>query len=80
MEGGLPGLAVTTEFIEFQEQWTGSYIFEKAWQSFRARKSRELERRTAPHVYEKPGWYTVAVKVVDIFGNDTISLTPVVVG
>lgn len=80
VEGELPGLAVTTEFIEFQDQWTGSYIFENEWQSFRTRKSRDLELRSAPHEYEKPGRYTVAVKVVDIFGNDTMSLTPVVVG
>ena len=80
VEGELPGLAVTTEFIEFQEQWTGSYIFENEWQSFRTRKSRELELTSAPHEYPAPGRYTVAVKVVDIFGNDTMSLTPVVVG
>ena len=80
VEGELPGLAVTTEFIEFQEQWTGSYIFENEWQSFRTRKSRELELASAPHAYVAPGRYTVAVKVVDIFGNDTMSLTPVVVG
>ncbi|ODT03013.1 MAG: DNA methylase [Gemmatimonadetes bacterium SCN 70-22] len=80
VEGELPGLAVTTEFIEFQEQWTGSYIFENEWQSFRTRKSRELELTSAPHEYRAPGRYTVAVKVVDIFGNDTMSLTPVVVG
>lgn len=80
VEGELPGLAVTTEFIEFQEQWTGSYIFENEWQSFRTRKSRELELTSAAHEYPAPGRYTVAVKVVDIFGNDTMSLTPVVVG
>ncbi len=80
VEGELPGRAVTTEFIEFQEQWTGSYIFENEWQSFRTRKSRELELNSAPHGYPAPGRYTVAVKVVDLFGNDTMSLTPVVVG
>ena len=34
----------------------------------------------ALHKYEKPGRYTVAVKVVDIFGNDTMTLVPVNVG
>jgi|CXWL01.1.fsa_nt_gi predicted XRE-type DNA-binding protein len=31
-------------------------------------------------VYDKPGRYTVAVKVIDIFGNDTMTLVPVNVG
>ena len=28
----------------------------------------------------EPGRYTVAVKVIDIFGNDTMTLVPVTVG
>jgi len=66
--------------LEFEDRWTGGYIFENEWQSFRTRKNRELELTTAPHKYEKPGRYTVAVKVVDIFGNDTMTLVPVNVG
>ena len=80
VEDGLPGLADTNEFIEFEERWTGSYIFENEWQSFRTRKDRTLDLTTASHVYEKPGRYIVAAKVIDIFGNDTMSLTPVTVG
>lgn len=30
-----------------------------------------------PHIYAKSGRYTVAVKVIDIFGNDTMTLLPV---
>jgi site-specific DNA-methyltransferase (adenine-specific)/adenine-specific DNA-methyltransferase len=66
--------------IEFEEHWTGGYIFENEWQSFRTRKQRELELITAEHTYERPGRYTVAVKVIDIFGNDTMTLVPVAVG
>jgi adenine-specific DNA-methyltransferase len=80
VEGALPGLADTNEFIEFEERWTGSYIFENEWQSFRTRKTRELEFTSALHVYKKPGRYIVGVKVIDIFGNDTMSLTPITVG
>jgi hypothetical protein len=29
---------------------------------------------------ERPGRYTIAVKVTDIFGNDTMTLVPVSVG
>ncbi|MGH8528219.1 MAG: DNA methyltransferase [Nevskiales bacterium] len=66
--------------LEFEERWTGSYIFENEWQSFRTRQNRELELITAEHSYERPGRYTVAVKVIDIFGNDTMTLVAVNVG
>lgn len=65
---------------EFEERWTGGYIFENEWQSFRTRQSRDLELKSAPHTYERAGRYTVAVKVIDIFGNDTMTLVPVNVG
>jgi hypothetical protein len=65
---------------EFEERWTGGYIFENEWQSFRTRQNRELELTTAAHTYARAGRYTVAVKVIDIFGNDTMSLVPVNVG
>jgi site-specific DNA-methyltransferase (adenine-specific)/adenine-specific DNA-methyltransferase len=64
----------------FEERWTGGYIFENEWQSFRTRQNRELELTTAPHTYDRAGRYTVAVKVIDIFGNDTMTLMAVNVG
>ena len=64
----------------FEERWTGGYIFENEWQSFRTRQNREIELLSALHTYEKPGRYTVAVKVIDIFGNDTMTLVTVIVG
>lgn len=65
---------------EFEERWTGAYIFENEWQSFRTRQNRDLDLSTAVHTYDRPGRYTVAVKVIDIFGNDTMTLIPVSVG
>lgn len=65
---------------EFEDRWTGGYIFENEWQSFRTRQNRDLELTTAMHTYDRPGRYTVAVKVIDIFGNDTMTLVPVNVG
>jgi hypothetical protein len=65
---------------EFEERWTGGYIFENEWQSFRTRQKRELELVTALHTYDRSGRYTIAVKVIDIFGNDTMTLVPVNVG
>lgn len=65
---------------EFEERWTGGYIFENEWQSFRTRQSRDLELTTAQHTYDRAGRYMVAIKVIDIFGNDTMTLVPVNVG
>ena len=65
---------------EFEERWTGGFIFENEWQTFRTRQSRDLELATALHTYDRPGRYTVAVKVIDIFGNDTMTLVAVNVG
>lgn len=66
--------------IEFEDRWTGAYIFENEWQSFRTRQNRELDLTTAQHTYTAPGRYTIAVKVIDIFGNDTMTLVRLSVG
>ena len=80
VEGELPGVVnAGEELIDFEERWTGAYIFENEWQSFRTRRDRDLELLSATHTYTKPGRYTIAVKVIDIFGNDTMSLMPVTV-
>ena len=63
----------------YEEKWTGDFIFENEWQSFRTKKDRSLELKTPFH--ECPsGRYKVAVKVVDIFGNDTMKIIEVNVG
>lgn len=57
---------------DWEEQWTGDYIFENEWQSFRTKKNRSLELTSS--AYEcTPGRRKIAVKVVDIFGNDTVT-------
>lgn len=53
-----------------KEVWTGDYIFDNEWQSFRTKKDRNLELVSVAKPVD-PGEYKVAVKVVDIFGNDT---------
>jgi hypothetical protein len=60
-----------------REVWTGNYIFENEWQSYRTRKSRTLELNSAEHDYPKHGRYKIAVKVIDIFGNDTTKVVEV---
>ena len=85
VQGDLSGLSPAQRGLElqpldFEERWTGAYIFENEWQSFRTRQSRNLELTTASHTYPKAGRYIIAVKVIDIFGNDTMTLVPVNVG
>ncbi len=62
---------------EEREVWTGNYIFENEWQSYRTRKNRTLELTSAKHEYDKKGRYKIAVKVIDIFGNDTTKVVEV---
>ncbi|MCZ8194725.1 DNA methyltransferase [Brevundimonas sp.] len=57
--------------VKHVPQWTGGYIFENEWQSFRTKRDRKLELTSASHTYERNGRHVVAVKVIDIFGNDT---------
>ncbi len=64
---------------EWTEVWTGDYIFENEWQSFRTKKDRSLEMISVFHECE-PGRRKLAVKVVDIFGNDTMTIVEVTVG
>jgi DNA modification methylase len=64
---------------EIEEKWTGDYVFENEWQSFRTKKDRSLELKTPFHDCE-PRRYKVAVKVVDIFGNDTMKIIDIQVG
>ena len=64
---------------EWEEIWTGEYIFENEWQSFRTKKDRSLELKS---VFQEctPGRRKLAVKVVDIFGTDTMTIVEVTVG
>ncbi|MCF8083002.1 MAG: site-specific DNA-methyltransferase [Deltaproteobacteria bacterium] len=64
---------------EWEERWTGDYIFENEWQSFRTKKNRALELKSVFHECA-PGRRKIAVKVVDIFGNDTMTIVNVSVG
>ena len=85
VQGHLPGQEPAQRELhipatEFEDRWTGAYIFENEWQSFRTRQNRELELTTAAHTYAAAGRYTIAVKVIDIFGNDTMTLVRLSVG
>ena len=61
---------------EVEEVWSGDYVFENDWQSFRTRKDRSLELKSV-FMECVPGRRKIAVKVVDIFGNDTMKIIEV---
>ena len=66
-----------TNVGKIEEEWTGNYIFENEWQSFR---NKENEKKLELKSSEKEilsGKTKVAVKVVDIFGNDTMKVIEV---
>jgi adenine-specific DNA-methyltransferase len=65
--------------VVHRPQWTGNYIFENEWQAFRTKRDRTLELISAPHEYKDKGRYKIAVKVIDIFGNDTTRVVEVTV-
>jgi len=70
---------VNEETGETEEVWTGDYVFENEWQSFRTKKDRSLEFKS---IFREclPGRRKIAVKVVDIFGNDTMKIVEVTIG
>ncbi len=71
-------IRIKNEAGDFEEVWTGSYVFENEWQSFRTKKDRGLEMTSTPREMEK-GKRKIAIKVVDIFGNDTMKVIDVTV-
>jgi DNA modification methylase len=60
------------------EAWSGEYVFENEWQSFRTKQDRTIEL-TSSYMECLAGRRKVAVKVVDIFGNDTMKIVEVTV-
>ena len=62
---------------EVEEKWSGNYIFENEWQSYRTKKNLTLEFTSVAHQYKKAGKYKVMVKVVDIMGIDTSKIIEV---
>ena len=80
-QAAIPGMEKPEqiELPEYEEVWTGDYIFENEWQSFRTKKDRSLELTSVYHECQT-GRRKIAVKVVDIFGNDTMTIVEVAVG
>jgi DNA modification methylase len=58
---------------------TGRYIFDNQWQSFKT-NSENIELVSSKYLYPKVGKYKIAIKVIDVFGNDTTKVFDVTVG
>ena len=69
-------IRIKNEKGQIKEQWTGDYVFENEWQSFRTKKERSLELKSIPYECDNRR-RKIAVKVVDIFGNDTMKVIEV---
>jgi len=54
-----------------KDKWTGDFIFENEWQSFRTKES-DIDFETPLRKIIKGK--KIAVKVIDIFGNDTMKI------
>lgn len=50
------------KLVGWEEQWTGDYVLENEWQSFRTKKDRSLELVSVAHACP-PGRHKIAVKV-----------------
>ena len=70
-------IKLTNAGSDVEECWTGNYLFENEWQSFRTKRTPALEFKSVEHEYAKPGRYKIMVKVVDILGVDTSRLVEV---
>ncbi|MBI2257359.1 MAG: site-specific DNA-methyltransferase [Flavobacteriia bacterium] len=70
-------IKIKNEDGTIEEKWTGNYLFENEWQSFRTKKTPTLEFTSIAHEYKKTGKYKVMVKVVDILGIDTSKIIEV---
>lgn len=63
---------------KFEAKETGDFVFENEWQSFRTKKENSIELKSVAHECGK-GRRKIAVKVVDIFGNDTMKVIEVTI-
>lgn len=61
---------------DYIDYWSVDWDFQndtfmQGWVDYRTRKDRTLRLESDMHTYAAPGKYSVLIKVIDIFGNDT---------
>ncbi len=64
------------------DYWSVDYdfsdgVFHNQWQAYRTRENPALATQSDWHEYPDPGRYSIIVKIIDIFGNDTTKLAEV---
>jgi len=64
------------KWSDYVDYWAVDWSFQndtfmQGWVAYRTRKERTLALKTDSFTYDKPGRYTLMVKAIDIFGNDT---------
>ena len=55
-------------------------VFHNEWQAYRTREDPTLATQSDWHEYPKAGSYAIVVKIIDIFGNDTMTIVEVTIG
>ncbi len=68
-------LKAITHWSQWIDYWAVDWnyqsdTFHNEWQTFRTRKGNDFVLESS-HTYQKPGKYTIVIKVIDILGNDT---------
>ena len=69
-----------TKWSDYIDYWAVDWNFQndtfmQGWVTYRTREDRKLSLLSDTHSYTKKGKYQVLIKVIDIFGNDTSTLT-----
>ncbi len=64
-------------FSDWIDYWAIDYYkkeksFTNMWISYRTPKKRKLKLKSNPFLYEKPGFYNLTIKIIDIFGTQII--------
>lgn len=76
---------ITNKWTDWIDYWSIDFdynkeyddtIFENEWQSFRTKQNRNLKLQSPPYKIKR-GKTKIAIKIVDIFGNDTMKIIEV---
>ncbi len=71
-----------TSWSDLIDYWSVDFdftdeVFHNQWQAYRTRENPSLATQSDWREYPKPGNYSIVVKIIDIFGNDTTKLAEV---
>jgi adenine-specific DNA-methyltransferase len=69
-------------WVDLIDYWSVDFdysdeVFHNQWQAYRTRETPTLLTQSGWHEYPEAGRYSIVVKIIDIFGNDTTKLAEV---